>query len=95
VTNRLILAIAALSIAATCMISAGFALYAMIGEVNRKLPDNNQIGYLWFYWSKIKRILGEYKRLYPGGRLSALYKTLTAVASVLLLICAWALGIFR
>ena len=94
-TTRIILAIAALSLATTCMISAGFVMYAMIGKVNRKLPDNDQIGYLGFYWSKVRRIFREYRRLYPGGRLAALYKVLTAVGCGLMVACAWAIGIFR
>jgi hypothetical protein len=95
VTTHIILAIAALSLATTCMISAGFVLYVMIGEINRKLPDNTQIGYLWFYWSKMRRILREYKRFYPSGRLGTLYKALTTTSGILLLLCAWAMGLFR
>ncbi len=94
-TTRIILAIAALSLSATCMISAGFVMYAMIGKVNRKLPDNAQIGYLGFYWSKIRRIFGEYRRFYPDGRLTTLYKALTATGCVALILCAWVIGIFR
>jgi hypothetical protein len=39
-----------------------------IGEVNRKLGDDQQISYLGAPLGKIARIKGEYKRLYPGGR---------------------------
>jgi len=95
VTTRIIFAIAAFSLATTCMISAGFVMYAMIGKVNRKLPDNDQIGYLGFYWSKMMRIFREYRRLYPDGHLAGLHKTLTAAGFVLVALCAWAIGMFR
>lgn len=53
-------------------ILSNFVLYAMIGKINRFLPDNDQIGYLLFYPSKAARIGREYRRYYPKGRLNAL-----------------------
>jgi hypothetical protein len=45
----------------------------MIGEVNRKLPEDKQIPYLntfsYPYIGKDRTIKREYKRLYPDGHL--------------------------
>jgi hypothetical protein len=58
---------------ATCAVLGGYVTLAMIGQVNRKLPDDKQISYLaWHYW-KQRRVLSEYKRLYPKGRLDSAF----------------------
>ena len=52
-----------------CMAMSWFLLTQEIGEVNRKLPEDQQISYWWMYAEKYARIKKEYKRLYPSGRL--------------------------
>lgn len=41
----------------------------MVGEINRKKGDNEQIAYLGYGPTKMFRILAEYRMLYPLGRL--------------------------
>jgi hypothetical protein len=60
-------AIVFLSLAATCAIISGFLGCQEIGEVNRKLPESQQIPYLLMYPGKMREIKTEYKRLYPTG----------------------------
>jgi hypothetical protein len=48
---------------------SGFFLMQEIGEVNRKMPDNEQISHWGMYPGKMQAIKVEYKRLYPSGRL--------------------------
>lgn len=57
-----------LSLAASCIIVSGFLTYQEIGEVNRKLPDEKQIPYLFMYPREMQRLKAEYRRLYPNGR---------------------------
>ena len=63
-------AIVFLSLAATCAIISGFLVCQEIGEVNRKLPESQQIPYLLMYPGKMRKIKTEYKRLCPNGRVN-------------------------
>lgn len=53
-----------------------FILVAMVGEINRKKEEREQISYFRFSWPKIWR---EYGVLYPDG----LYKRALVIATVL------------
>ncbi len=44
-------------------------IFMMIGEVNRKRDDENQTPYFGWRPGKRSGIFGEYRRLYPEGRL--------------------------
>ena len=61
-------AIAFLSLSATCAVVATVLTYQEIGEVNRQLPAEGQIRYLFMYPGKMTRIRAEYRRFYPRGR---------------------------
>ena len=76
---------------ASCGLISSFLLWQEIGEVNRKLPDDQQISYFWGSPEKIQRIKKEYKRLYPNGkieRLSAAFQ-IAAFAFMILGAVAW------
>jgi hypothetical protein len=66
------------------MISA-FMLYAMVGKVNQKLPEEQQIGYVLFHPSKAFRITREYKRLYPQSHLNAVRIVLNMAGGTLII----------
>ncbi len=55
-----------------CLFYSGFVWYQQIGEVNRKLPEDQQISYLWMYAEKGSDINRRYRRFYPNGRLNLL-----------------------
>ena len=68
-STRLLVGIAFFSTAMTgCFLGNTFQLM-MIGEVNRKKPEDQQISYFWFDTSKIVRIFKEYRAFYPEGKL--------------------------
>ena len=75
--------LALLAAATSLAVGANFVLYVMIGEVNRKLPEDQQIGYLGFYPSKAFRITREYRRFYPGGRLNTVRIILNIIGFLL------------
>lgn len=79
--------------AVTCGIVSTFVLTAMIGEINRKSPDNAQIGYFGFWAGKFFRIKDEYMRLYPSGKLLILLNALR-ICGILLFISSAAV-LFR
>jgi hypothetical protein len=68
---------------------SNFVLFAIIGEVNRKLPDEQQISYLGWHLAKYMRTIGEYRRLYPGGRLVQYHFGFFALAMSLFLAFGW------
>jgi hypothetical protein len=73
--------------ATSLVIGANLVLYAMIGEINRKLPEEQQIGYLGFYPSKAFRITREYRRLCPGGHLNTV-RIIFNIVGFILGLCA-------
>lgn len=79
---RAIAGIIALSIATTGAILANMFLYVMIGEINRKRQDANQISYFGFAYPKIRRIFREYRRLYPDGKANIYSLAAFAVAVI-------------
>lgn len=93
-TERLIRAIVLFFVAQTFILISGFLMYAMIGEVNRKLPDGQRIGYLFGHYGKFRRVLREYGRLYPNGRLGVCFKISLTVGMASMAASAWQLGLF-
>jgi hypothetical protein len=61
-----------LSLGATCAIISGYMAFQEIGEVNRRLSEDQQFAYYGFYPGKMQRIKQEYRRLYPKGRVETL-----------------------
>ncbi len=82
-------------LAQTFILLSGFVMFAMIGEVNRRVPDHQRVSYLVGHFAKYRRILSEYQRLHPTGRLGLYFKASLASALILLLGSAWQLGLFR
>ena len=52
----------------------------MIGEINRKRPDDEQISYFGFTPSKWGLIFREYRRLYANGKAHVYYVVASAVS---------------
>ena len=82
------------AIATTFIICSGFVQYAMIGEINGRLPENERISYLGFHLGKLIRIWREYRRLYPTGRLHIHAAVLAVVGWVFGICSGWKLGLF-
>lgn len=58
----------------TCIIAANFAMYAMIGQVNARLPHEQRFSFAGFHFGKNRRILETYRSMYPTGRLIWWYR---------------------
>ena len=91
----LVAAIVFFSLAVSFALVSNFVMLAMVGEVNRKLPDDKQISYFWWYASKVSQVLKEYRRLYPAGHLSKYYRVSLALTFTSMLGFAWQIGLFR
>jgi hypothetical protein len=70
---------------ASCLLISGLFSVQEIGEVNRKLPADEQISYWGMYAEKASRIKQQYKRLYPDGRLHRLRFIFEIIGFLLLL----------
>jgi hypothetical protein len=69
-------------------------LFVVVGEVNRKLPEDQQVGYFFWYPGKVNRVITLYRQHYPRGRLLLYYRGCLEVAAVLCLAFAWRAGFF-
>ncbi len=56
-----------MGIAATCAIISGLFIFVEIGEINRKLPESQQISYFGMHPAKMSSIKEQYERLCPSG----------------------------
>ena len=65
----------------------------MIGEVNRRLPEDQQVSYLWGYPGKLSGIREQYKRFYPKGTLSRVLTVLQALFIIVMATCALLVGL--
>ena len=63
-----------------CAVLSGLLAFQEIGEVNRKLPADEQIGYYGFYPGKMQKVARAYKSLYPCGRVDTVRLLLGAGA---------------
>lgn len=82
-----------------CMSASGLAgsllWFKMLDQVNERLPAAEQIGYLAWWFPKSLRLVREYSRLYPNGKLLKKQWTLFALAFGCLFVSAWCFGFFR
>ena len=53
---------------ASCAAIGSVLVHQEIVAVNRKVPDAEQISWSFMYPGKMQKIKGEYKRLYPAGK---------------------------
>jgi hypothetical protein len=86
------IAVALAFLGTTLIVSACLILYVMIGKINRKLPDKQQIPYMFNfsidYVSRPFKIREAYEKFYPGSRLYAIYIALIVLAFIMFLACA-------
>jgi hypothetical protein len=55
--------------AGTFVIVANLITYAILGQVNAKLPQHERLSYTGFHLGKNRRISRLYRHFYPEGRL--------------------------
>ena len=82
-------------IAQVCAITGSVAVYAELSNVNRKLPDDQQISYFWWYFSKYRRVDGLYRQYYPAGRLILLRRICFGIGAASMIAFAKILGFFN
>jgi hypothetical protein len=93
-SSQVTIGIVALVSVSACGLLSTLANFLMVEKVNEKLPKEEQIGALGWYFSKTLRLHREYRRLYPDGYLVSIVRLLIALMIVCLLICGWGFGFF-
>ena len=82
-------------LACSSAILSSFFLWQEIGEINRKLSDDEQISYWGMHPVKMARIKREYKRLYPSGRIDLIRRLLQYAAFAFMVLLLIPLGFFK
>jgi hypothetical protein len=59
----------ALIVAGAFVMIANLLIYAMLGQVNARLPEAERLSYVGFHLEKNSRIAKLYKHFYPNGPL--------------------------
>ena len=94
-SGQITIGIIALVSVSACGLILTLVTFRMVEKVNQKLPKEEQIGELGWYFSKSLRLHREYKRLYPHEHLLWMVRLLMVLMIVCLLICGWAFGFSR
>lgn len=66
----------------------------MVDKVNAQLSSERRFSLLFWYAPKTLRLWGEYRRLFPSGKLLRAYWAMVALACGCLLCAGWAIGLF-
>ncbi len=80
--------------AGSLVILSNFLVYIMVGQVNRRLSDEEQVNYLFWYPGKLARLKKLYRQLYPEGRLVLLFHLCAVLAGLFFLAFVWKFGFF-
>jgi len=83
------------SLGVSCLVLSGFLFVQEIGEVNRRLLEDQQVSYWWTYVEKYTKIRDEYKRLYPSGRIHMFSNVFEIAGFTLLVLALIAAGFFK
>lgn len=84
-----------LGLACSCAVLSGFFLWQQIGEINRRLPDREQIPYWGMHPMKMARVRNEYKRLYPAGKIDLMRRLFQYAAFIFVGLLLIPLGFFK
>jgi hypothetical protein len=91
-SSQVTIGIIGLVFVSACGLVSTLATFLMVEKVNEKLPKEEQIGALGWYFPKTLGLHREYRRLYPDGHLVSMVRLLMALMIVCLLICGWGFG---
>ena len=81
-TARILIGICFFSLGALAAITSNAVVHRMIGEVNRKSTGGTTISHYWFWPGKVDRVVSDYRRLRPDGKLDRYLKICVAAMVV-------------
>jgi hypothetical protein len=94
-TTNMIRALVLFLASQSFVLASSLVFFAMVGEVNRKVPEEQRISYLFWHFNKYRALLRQYRRLYPSGRLALYSFVLIGIGICLFLASAWQFGFFH
>lgn len=68
-SERAVVGAVSFGVALTGLFLANMFIVMMIGEINRTRQEGNLVSYFGFTFPKLWRIVREYRRSYPAGKL--------------------------
>jgi len=74
-------------IAMSGIMCGSMVVFMMIGEINRRRPNDDTLKYFGFELDRIGRVTSEYRSLYPHGRLHVVLRGSLTVGFVSLACC--------
>jgi hypothetical protein len=80
------------AVSATLGLYSTYFHFEMIDQVNTKLSTEQQFSALGWHYFKFRRLLIEYRRLYPSGTLDKRLRFLGGIGFGQGLVAAWLLG---
>src|SRR5215471_16961812 len=86
---KLFCLISSFVILAACGLCSTFLNYEIMDQVNAKLPTDQQFSGLGWHYFKARRLLSEYRRLYPSAALDKRLYALSAVSLGIVVAIAW------
>jgi hypothetical protein len=93
-TTRLIVGIIALACASVFGIFGSFLNFQIIDKVNQKLQEERRFEWFGRNLLKYQRLIREYRKFYPDGRLVFGVRILTVLLFFWMLVCAWGFRFF-
>ena len=78
----------ALAVAGTLIVVGNLIFYAMLGQVNARLPESERLSYVGFHFLKNRRIFKLYRQFFPNGRLLLAYRICVAVVILSMIMVA-------
>ena len=91
-SSRATIGVIALVFVSACGLISTLVNLRIVEKVNERLPKEEWIEPLGWYFSKSLRLHREYGRLYPDGHLLLVVRLFMALMIVCLLICGFTLG---
>ncbi len=67
-SQHLVVGLVSFSLALTGLFLTNLFLVMMVGEINRKRVEGNQVSYFGYTFPKIVRIFNEYRSSHPEGK---------------------------
>ena len=77
---------------ATLGLYSTYLVFEMVDQVNSKLTPEKQFSALGWHYFKGRRLLVEYRRLYPSGALEKRLRLLGVIGVTVFLVAAWGIG---
>jgi hypothetical protein len=93
--TRIVVAITAMIVVSIAGLYSSIVFQQMVDAVNQRLPQDEQLNPLGWYWTKYRKLLVKYRQFYPDRALEKRVTTLGAIGFAALLVAVWAIGFFR